>query len=94
MAKHSSSLYICQQCGTSQNKWSGQCQACDSWNSLVEEAAPTSIPKGADLKTGRLLETTTLDAPYEAPPRYISGLQEFDRVCGGGLVPGSVILVG
>lgn len=68
--------------------------ACSSWNSLVEEAALAPLPKGADLKTGRLLELTTLDAPGEAPPRYSTGLQEFDRVCGGGLVPGSVVLVG
>lgn len=89
-----SSFYVCQQCGANQAKWSGQCFACGAWNSLVEEAAPSALPKGAIPQLGRLLDITTLDAPHAESPRYCSGLQEFDRVCGGGLVPGSVLLVG
>lgn len=94
MAKSASSLYVCQQCGARQSKWSGQCAACQAWNSFVEEVASSPPPKGANLQTGQLIELTTLDAPQETPLRYLTGMQEFDRVCGGGLVPGSVLLVG
>jgi len=88
------SLYICQQCGATHNRWGGQCQACHAWNSLVEEyqdAVPKSLRK---LQHGPELEVVTLDGQFKPAPRKESGVTEFDRVCGGGLVPGSVLLVG
>ncbi len=91
MAK-SKVLYSCQECGAAQSKWSGQCQSCEGWNTLVEElndAAPTQ-----GLRKGISLAFTDLSSVCENPPRFLSRITEFDRVCGGGLVAGSVVLVG
>ena len=87
-------LFACQQCGLTQPKWSGQCSGCESWNTFVEEmtSAPPGLPSAP--KTGRVLSFTTLDAPLTPLLRASCGIEEFDRVCGGGLVPGSVLLVG
>ncbi len=88
------SLYICQQCGANHNRWGGQCQSCHAWNSLVEEYRD-DVPKGLKkLHQGPSLEIVTLDGEFKAAPRKASHMAEFDRVCGGGLVPGSVLLVG
>jgi DNA repair protein RadA/Sms len=88
--------YVCQSCGAVQTKWSGQCPACNAWNSLVEEVS--ARPPGA-LKPSR--PTKALGLAFEglqdevqAPPRIETGVGEFDRVCGGGVVPGSAILLG
>src|SRR6201996_2627609 len=93
MAKTSS--FVCQACGASAPKWSGKCEACDGWNTTVEEGAPPPIGGGASRRIkGRrfaLEDLKTEDAP---PPRRVTGIAEFDRVTGGGLVPGSAILVG
>lgn len=92
-------VYICQACGAVHPKWSGQCTACGQWNSLVEELSG-GVPPGAlapargskPRHSGLAFETLDVETP--APPRIVTGLQEFDRVCGGGVVPGSAILVG
>jgi DNA repair protein RadA/Sms len=89
-------VYVCQSCGAAQSKWSGQCQACGAWNTLVEEVQ--ARPPGA-LATKRGarshgLAFQGLEDPVAAPPRLITGVEEFDRVCGGGVVPGSAILLG
>ncbi len=93
MAKAKSS-YVCQECGAVHSKWMGKCDACGGWNSLVEEAAPESAPKGLGSKRGNKINFVGLDGAEKDPPRRISGIQEFDRVLGGGLVPGSAVLVG
>ncbi|MFZ5668539.1 MAG: DNA repair protein RadA [Pseudomonadota bacterium] len=89
-------VYVCQSCGATQTKWSGQCPACGAWNSLVEEL--TSRPPGALAPSraarGRGLAFEGLKSETPAPPRIVTGLEEFDRVCGGGVVPGSAILLG
>jgi DNA repair protein RadA/Sms len=90
-------VYACQSCGAVQSKWAGQCTACSAWNSLVEEV--TSRPPGAlaPAKAGRGvrgLGFETLEQSTPAPPRIATGVEEFDRVCGGGVVPGSAILLG
>jgi DNA repair protein RadA/Sms len=88
-------LYVCQQCGSVQPKWSGRCEACGGWNTLVEETNPGSVPKGLDRKSKSTpLDLVSLEGNAPPLPRYLSEITEFDRVCGGGLVPGSVILVG
>ena len=88
-------VYICQSCGAAQTKWAGQCPACNAWNSLVEEV--TSRPPGALAPTKasktRGLNFETLETETAAPPRIVTGVDEFDRVCGGGVVPGSAILL-
>lgn len=89
-------VYICQSCGAAQTKWSGQCPACNAWNSLVEEV--TARPPGALAPTKasktRGLSFETLETETAAPLRIVTGVEEFDRVCGGGVVPGSAILLG
>jgi DNA repair protein RadA/Sms len=89
-------VYACQSCGAVQTRWSGQCPACGAWNSLVEEL--TSRPPGAlkpsKASRARGLAFEGLEDATPAPPRIITGVGEFDRVCGGGVVPGSAILVG
>jgi DNA repair protein RadA/Sms len=88
-------LYACQSCGTVHSKWSGQCSACGSWNTLVEEIVtrqPGALAPARGAKT-RGLTFEGLEARTASPRRISTGLDEFDRVCGGGVVPGSAILV-
>jgi DNA repair protein RadA/Sms len=90
--------YVCQSCGAVQSKWAGRCEACGSWNTLVEEAqsAPLGTQASAAKKRSRGpgLDLVDLGSTSPEPPRLTSGIAELDRVCGGGLVPGSAILVG
>ena len=99
MAKHSS-RYVCQACGAAAPKWSGRCEGCGAWNSIVEEALESGTPGGLGRSKGAARPVTFESLDREAavsatpPPRRRSGIAEFDRVCGGGLVPGSVVLIG
>ena len=86
-----SSRYVCQQCGAAANRWMGRCEACGSWNSLVEESASGAAPRAA---AGRPIELAVLAAGSDGAARIATGIDEFDRVCGGGLVPGSALLIG
>ncbi|HYD30001.1 MAG TPA: DNA repair protein RadA [Azospirillaceae bacterium] len=90
----STTRYVCQACGASFPKWGGKCDACGEWNSLVEEAVPESAPKGLGRAAGKRLEFVGLDGVSATAPRHVTRIAEFDRVCGGGLVPGSALLVG
>jgi DNA repair protein RadA/Sms len=87
--------YVCQTCGAVHTKWAGQCTACGAWNSLVEERA-TAQPGGLQptkaTKT-RGLNFETLQSEDAAMPRIVTGISEFDRVCGGGIAVGSAILL-
>ncbi|MFO1463080.1 MAG: DNA repair protein RadA [bacterium] len=89
-------LYECQQCGYQSPKWLGRCSDCGAWNSLVE-ARPEALPRG---KAGEnFYSLSSKLAPLdeigtEAPPRVLTRLHELDRLLGGGMVPGSVILLG
>ena len=87
-------VYVCQECGASQAKWSGQCDTCGEWNTIVEEAAQDTTPKGLTSKKGRKIDFVGLKGSEKPLPRMKSDITEFDRVCGGGLVPGSAVLVG
>ena len=93
LAKNSTQ-YVCQDCGGTTPKWSGRCDNCGAWNTLVEEAASEQAPKGLGAKRGRKVEFVSLQGESKPPPRRTTGIAEFDRVCGGGLVPGSALLVG
>jgi DNA repair protein RadA/Sms len=76
-------------------KWSGKCDACDGWNTIIEEAG--AIPAGPGAKRpsrGRAFALEDLKTEDAEPERRATGILEFDRVCGGGLVPGSALLVG
>src|ERR1700742_1014928 len=91
--------FVCQQCGAAHSKWAGRCDACGGWNTVVEEAIATgpanSLAKSGGAKgKGRRLEFTGLQGDSREIPRRVTGIAEFDRVCGGGMVPGSALLVG
>jgi DNA repair protein RadA/Sms len=87
--------YVCQACGTSYPRWTGRCEACGEWNTIVEEAPREAAPKGLTGRGGRKLEFEDLTAPTaEEAERRTTGIAEFDRVTGGGLVRGSALLIG
>ena len=87
--------FICQACGSVHHRWQGQCPDCAEWNTLSEEAPATVFSQKHDLSSGgRAIEFVSLDKPGEVPVRQSTGLAEFDRSLGGGLVPGSAILMG
>jgi DNA repair protein RadA/Sms len=97
MAK-SQSRYVCQTCAESFLRWEGQCRNCGSWNSLVETLVrEPSRPRIAALRGGSLGAAVAVplrDVADHDVPRLPTGVGEFDRVLGGGLVPGSLVLVG
>ncbi len=93
MAK-SASTFVCQECGASHARWSGKCDACGAWNSIIEEAGGGDVPKGLGRKKGSKIEFVPLKGEARPAPRLATEIAEFDRVCGGGLVPGSALLVG
>ena len=91
----SSVSFVCQQCGATSPKWSGRCDDCGAWNTLAEER--NEAPSGPGKRSqGRRISLESLDlAPDTKPlPRHLSDISEFDRVSGGGLVPGSATLIG
>ncbi len=98
MAK-SRSIFLCNECGTQQPRWVGRCPGCGAWDSFAEEsvggpapAAPASLVAPAEAPTGRARPLAEIDA--ESQPRLSTGIAELDRVLGGGLVAGSVVLLG
>ena len=87
--------YVCQACGAVSHRWQGQCADCSEWNTLVEEAPTTVFSMKHDLSGGgRRLQFASLSEAVEPPKRATTGLKEFDRALGGGLVPGAAILIG
>lgn len=89
------SAYVCQSCGSVQPKWSGRCDGCGGWNTLVEEQRSEGPPKSLGRsKGGRRLQFVPLDGETEPIARLPTGIAEFDRTTGGGLVPGSALLIG
>lgn len=95
MAKRSVS-YACQSCGAVHSRWQGKCDSCGAWNTLAEEGdAQASIPKGMSRgKKGKALSLAGLKGESTGYPRHVTGINEFDRVTGGGLVPGAAMLIG
>jgi DNA repair protein RadA/Sms len=86
-------IFTCGQCGAEHSQWQGQCADCGSWNSLAESVAAVERARRSQL-AGRI-ELARLDSiDVERVARQTTGLTEFDRVLGGGLVPGSVVLIG
>jgi DNA repair protein RadA/Sms len=86
MAKDSS-VFVCQQCGMTQPKWSGKCGGCESWNSFVEEGVTSSpFTKTSKYRNrSSSIKFENLEDQSPEVPRFFSGIAEFDRVCGGGL---------
>ncbi len=83
--------FVCQSCGAASARWSGRCDACGAWNTLVEEG---NAAKPRSSRKGRLFAIEPLKGEAHEAPRLGSGINEFDRVTGGGLVRGSVLLLG
>jgi DNA repair protein RadA/Sms len=88
--------YSCQQCGYQSPKWLGRCPDCGEWNTLSEEAVSTGerslLPSGVSAGDGKPQPITEIDTRQEG--RVGTGIGEFDRVLGGGVVVGSVVLIG
>ncbi len=91
------SRFVCQSCGSVGSRWQGQCPDCSDWNTLVQESAEVSSIFAAKHNLqggGRALHLVGLDQPADLPERLPSGIAEFDRAIGGGIVRGSALLVG
>src|SRR5215207_1934592 len=89
--------YTCQACGSISSRWQGQCPDCSEWNTLVQESAEVSSIFAAKHNLqggGRTIQLVGLDHPVALPERIVTGIAEFDRAIGGGIVPGSAMLVG
>ncbi len=87
-------LYVCQQCGFQSVKWAGRCPGCSQWNTLVEEIVEEAPRGGAAGPIEAVAPLTLAEISLDDTVRVHSGIGELDRVLGGGLVPGSVVLVG
>ena len=98
MAKAPATVYVCQECGHQERKFLGKCPDCGKWNSFIEERARAASPKGAAARGGfRLREVKPVafrEIESQDDARLSSGVTEFDRVLGGGIVPGSLVLIG
>ena len=94
MAKGKKTVYFCQNCGHEETKWLGQCPACKEWNTFVEEKViASSVTSG--IKTDREIQIVSLsEVNADDQDRITTGMAELDRVLGGGIVPGSLVLVG
>jgi len=87
--------FACQACGAVHSKWSGRCEDCGAWNALVEEGPLPPVGAGTRRSTkGRRFALEGLGSKDKEPQRLVSGITEFDRVAGGGLVSGSALLIG
>lgn len=87
--------YVCQACGSVAWRWQGQCAECGEWNTLVEEAGETVFSAKHNLQGGgRAITLEGLDSETALPNRETTGIAEFDRALGGGLVAGSATLIG
>src|SRR5690606_18461979 len=101
MAKQKTA-YVCIECGAEYSKWQGQCAACKEWNSIQEVRLGSSSARSAPLSSARsgfagALSSRVQDLSeinLQDLPRFSTTFNEFDRVLGGGLVPGSAILIG
>lgn len=92
MAKQKS-IFVCTECGGQTLKWQGQCPHCQSWNTLIETVAEKQISRFSPVSdTGQVQNLCDIDAREET--RYPTGISELDRVLGGGMVRGGVVLLG
>jgi DNA repair protein RadA/Sms len=88
------SRYVCQSCGAVSAKWMGRCEACDEWNTIVEEAIGPRPGPSARVSAGKPISFVGLAGTATPPTRASTGSAELDRVLGGGLVAGSAVLIG
>lgn len=93
MAKEKT-VYVCQECGFQTGKWMGKCTACGSWNSLVEEIQRPAVGGGVFSSKNKAEIKKLNEVEIDTTKRLHTGSAELDRVLGGGLVQGSLVLVG
>ena len=93
MAAKKKTVFFCQNCGYESGKWLGQCPGCREWNTFVEETVTAKTAKSQQtVKTAEPVNLSQVSADEEE--RIHTGIKELDRVLGGGIVPGSMVLVG
>lgn len=93
MAKAKKSVFFCQNCGHEERKWLGQCPMCKEWNTFVEEKV-ASVKTDAVKGRGKAEPVSLKNVPADEDERIRTGIEELDHVLGGGIVPGSLVLVG
>lgn len=86
-------VYICRECGAEYSKWNGKCTSCGAWNTL-EETVPVTVGTGKAAPVGAFKYSRISEISYDDETRYDTGISELDRVLGGGLVKGSLVLIG
>jgi DNA repair protein RadA/Sms len=95
MAKQPATIFVCQNCGSQSRKWLGQCPDCEEWNTMVEERfRPTAVTAKAGLNYRDSTTVAYGDIESQDDDRTASGIDELDRVLGGGIVAGSLVLIG
>lgn len=97
MAKDPKTIFVCQNCGGQSRKWLGQCPDCQEWNTFVEERFRPAAQSASASMTGRAFAATAVafnDVETQDDARTTTGIEEFDRVLGGGIVAGSLVLIG
>src|SRR4051812_44915784 len=87
-------VHVCSACGHAEPRWMGQCPGCGEWNTLVEESRGRAAAPAKGRAAGALRPVPLSEVPVERVPRLHAGIGELDRVLGGGLVPGSLVLLG
>lgn len=97
MAKGKKSIFFCQNCGHEEAKWLGQCPVCKEWNTFAEEKVSAGLSRGTTAaakqsKTAEVVPLSQISARDDT--RMLTGMKELDRVLGGGIVSGSLVLVG
>lgn len=94
MAKGKATVFFCQDCGYESSKWMGQCPGCGEWNTFVEEVIDKSAPAKVRKEAAKAEVVKIADIKTGQEERLTTGLKELDRVLGGGIVKGSLVLVG
>jgi DNA repair protein RadA/Sms len=92
--KHTKPVFVCTDCGSQAPKWLGRCPDCNAWNSFVEEKAAPRMPERSSAALGGTSARLYDDVELVVGERIPTGISEFDRVLGGGIVPGSLVLLG
>src|SRR5947208_11258465 len=98
MAKQPATIFVCQSCGSQSRKWLGQCPDCSEWNTFVEERFRPSVQTAGSNSFSASYQPSTpvqyVDIESQDDDRTPSGIDELDRVLGGGIVAGSLVLIG
>ena len=94
MAKGKKTVFFCQECGYESSKWMGQCPGCRAWNSFVEEVVSSKESQGFTKSRRETSPVKLSQVQMEEDSRTCTGIEELDRVLGGGIVGGSLVLVG